>query len=122
VSIDRLTGTITVSGSTSSDAIVEIIIKTNTGNTFKKESRIIFKWNAPKIGDFAYVDGTFSSYYNSAKTLAGLVYAKTGDDNTGTVYIIGKEYSNSVPHYSGYTTRNANENSDGNAAFIYDTK
>ena len=55
---------------------------------------VTFSWIAPKVGDFAYEDGTFSSSYISTKALMGLVYAvKETTATTGTAYIIGKEYS-----------------------------
>jgi hypothetical protein len=97
-------------------------MKTNKGYSLTQEVRIVFKWSAPKIGDFAYIDGTFSSYYNSSKTLAGLVYAKTGDDNSGTVYIIGKEYAN-IAQYSGYNTQGMASNTGETSMpyYIYQT-
>jgi hypothetical protein len=79
-------------------------MKTTTGVELSNETRISFAWKTPEIGNFAYADGTFSSYYNSSKTLVGLVYAKEGSADEGTVYIIGKEYSNPEAHYSGYTS------------------
>ena len=122
VSVDSKTGTITVKGKPGSGAEVIITLKTNQGYSLTQNVRIVFQWSAPKIGDFAYIDGTFSSYYNSSKTLVGLVYSKDGDDNSGTVYIIGKEYANTA-HYSGYTTQGgssgAGEGTTSN--FIYQT-
>ena len=123
VSIDSKTGVITIKGTPNNEATVVITMKTNKGYSLTKEVRIVFKWNAPKIGDFAYIDGTFSSYYNSSKTLAGLVYAKTGDDTSGTVYIIGKEYANKA-HYSGYSTQGGSSQAgESSTAFlIYQTE
>ena len=108
VSINNQTGTITLTGN-ATEATVKITMKTNRGYSLTQEVRIVFKWSAPKIGDFAYIDGTFSSYYNSSKTLVGLVYAKTGDATSGTVYIIGKEYAN-IAQYSGYSTQSMASN------------
>ena len=121
VSINSQTGTITLKGN-ATEATVVITMKTNKGYSLTQEVRIVFKWSAPKIGDFAYIDGTFSSYYNSSKTLAGLVYAKTGDDNSGTVYIIGKEYAN-IAQYSGYSTQGMASNTGETSTpfYIYQT-
>lgn len=64
---------------------------------------VSFAWKAPSVGDFAYVDGTFSSSYDSTKTLAGLVYAvKPTTNTTGTAYIVGKEYTSSKQYLIGY--------------------
>ena len=64
---------------------------------------VSFAWKAPSVGDFAYVDGTFSSSYDSTKTLAGLVYAvKPTTDTTGTAYIVGKEYTSNKQYLIGY--------------------
>ena len=122
VEVDSLTGNITLTGP-ASEATVIIRMKTSKGIELSNKTRISFSWKTPKIGDFAYVDGTFSSYYNSSKTLAGLVYAKTGTDDEGTVYIIGKEYSNPVAHYSGYSSKNGNSNASDNSEsyYIYET-
>ena len=112
VSIHNRTGVITLKGPVTEEVVVKIQIKTISNNTFTGETRVSFAWKAPEIGNFAYADGTFSSYYNSSKTLVGLVYAKNEiDENKGTVYIIGKEYSNNTPHYSGFTS--CEQNSEG---------
>lgn len=109
VSVDYITGDITLKGN-AAEATIVITIKTSEV-TLTNNCRIIFKWQTPAIGNFAYADGTFSSYYNSSKTLMGLVYAKTGTDDSGTVYIIGKEYfnKNDNGHYTGYNNRNASD-------------
>lgn len=121
VSVNSTTGAITLTGS-AQEATVIITIKTSQ-STITNKSRIVFTWSAPKIGDFAYIDGTFSSYYNSAKTLAGLVYAKTGSDDEGTVYIIGKEYTSDSGLYSGYNSGGGNSEASENdiAYYIYET-
>lgn len=117
ISIDSKTGKITITKNpTVINSTVTITLKTNSGQTYTNNCTVSFIWVAPQLGDFAYADGSFGSYYNSSKTLIGLVYAinKT-DENSGTAYIIGKEYSNEQPHYSGYTNNSdqtgASENS-----------
>lgn len=102
--INKFTGVVTLKQSTTSIATVTITLKLVSGSTISKTCTVSFIWSAPKIGDFAYIDGTFSAGYDPNKTVIGLVYAREElTDTTGTVYIIGKEYANSVAHYGGYT-------------------
>lgn len=68
--------------------------------------QVRFAWKAPAIGDFAYADGSFSGAYDKNKTLVGLVYAKQPtSDISGTVYIIGKEFTggDTQSYYLGYS-------------------
>jgi hypothetical protein len=113
--IDTTTGTITLTGPVDNDVEVTIVMKTISGQSYTRKSVVSFKWKAPSIGNFAYIDGTFGATYNPSKTLVGLVYAKEGNENSGKVYIIGKEYSNTEAHYSGYSTGYANSNADTNS-------
>ena len=102
--INKFTGVVTLKQSTTSTATVNITLRLVSGSTISKTCTVSFIWSAPKIGDFAYIDGTFSAGYDPNKTVIGLVYAREElTDTTGTVYIIGKEYANSVAHYGGYT-------------------
>ena len=102
--INKFTGVVTLKQSTTSTATVTITLKLVSGSTISKTCIVSFIWSAPKIGDFAYIDGTFSAGYDPNKTVIGLVYAREElTDTTGTVYIIGKEYANSIAHYGGYT-------------------
>lgn len=99
------TGAITLKKESSSTATVTISMKVaNTTQPLKKTVKVSFAWKAPEIGDFAYADGTFTSSYDSTKTMIGLVYAKdTSTDTSGTVYIIGKEFTNeNKTYYLGY--------------------
>jgi len=105
--IDPKTGIITVTGKSDKVDVITIVIKTDGGQTITKTCNLVCSWVAPKLGDFAYADGSFSSAYNPTKTLVGLVYHKEVDGNegtdseTGTAYIIGKEYSSDTEMYSG---------------------
>lgn len=103
--IDEKTGVITVTGSSTEIDVITITITTSSG-TFTVQSNLICSWVAPKIGDFAYADGTFSSAFTTSKTLMGMVYHKesegTGENETGTAYIIGKEYSLDPEVQNGY--------------------
>ena len=103
--INKFTGVVTLKQATQNTATVTITLRLISGSTISKTCTVSFVWSAPKIGDFAYIDGTFSSGYDPNKTVVGLVYAKTETtETTGTVYIIGKEFSNSIAHYGGYTS------------------
>lgn len=100
------TGAITLKKESTATAIVTISMKVaNSSTAIRKTSTVSFTWKAPQLGDFAYADGTFSSAYDSNKTMIGLVYAKDETTSTsGTVYIIGKEYSDpDQSYYLGYT-------------------
>ena len=111
--INKFTGVVTLKQSTTSTATVTITLRLVSGSTISKTCTVSFIWSAPKIGDFAYIDGTFSAGYDPNKTVIGLVYAREElTDTTGTVYIIGKEYANSIAHYGGYT--NEGNTSDTN--------
>lgn len=113
--INKFTGVVTLKQSTTSTATVTITLKLVSGSTISKTCTVSFVWSAPAIGNFAYIDGTFSAGYDPNKTVIGLVYAREElTDTTGTVYIIGKEYANSVAHYGGYTN-------EGNTSDINNT-
>lgn len=106
-SIDPKTGIITVRGNSTKVDVITIVVKTDGGQTITKTCNLVCSWVAPAIGDFAYADGSFSSAYNTSKTLVGLVYHKEitsgegTDSEQGTVYIIGKEFSNDTEMYTG---------------------
>ena len=103
--INKFTGVVTLKQSTSNTATVIITITLVNGTKLTKSCTVSFVWSAPAIGDFAYIDGTFSAGYDENKTIVGIVYAvEPTTDTTGTVYIIGKEYANSVAYYGGYTS------------------
>ena len=109
------TGAITLKKESSSTATVTISMKVaNSSQPLKKTVKVSFTWKAPQIGDFAYADGTFTSSFDQTKTLVGLVYAKDeSDGESGTVYIIGKEFSNSDKnYYLGYAADGNQGSSD----------
>lgn len=100
------TGAITLKQESSSSATVTISMKVaSNGTPIKKTVTVKFEWQAPQLGDFAYADGTFTSSYDSTKTLVGLVYAKNEQtDTAGTVFIIGKEFTDTdKSYYLGYS-------------------
>jgi len=81
VGINTTTGELTLDKKldTTKTANVTISVKTTNNVTISNSSsptKVSFAWKAPQLGDFAYADGTFSSYYNPNKTVIGLVYDK----------------------------------------------
>lgn len=105
--LDLNTGTITQYKDSDVEGKIKITLYLNNGASLYKITTVKFQWVAPEVGNYAYIDGTFSDYYNSKKTLVGMVYAKKQDDATsGKVYIIGKEYAYDEPLYLGYEEKN----------------
>ena len=105
--IDPITGVITLKAESSTPGYVSVSIKTTNGTVTTNGSQrclISFVWAAPKVGDFAYSDGSFSASYLPNKTMIGMVYAVNAkSESEGTAYIIGKEYAYDKGLYSGYS-------------------
>mgnify|MGYP003294880660 CR=1 FL=1 len=79
------------------------VVENNNIVSLTRTSTVTFAWQAPQLGDFAYIDGTFSSSYDPSKTMVGIIYAK--DETTaesGIVHIMGKEFATETAHYLGY--------------------
>ena len=111
--INKFTGVVTLKQYTTNTATVTITITLVNGTKLTKSCIVSFIWSAPAIGDFAYIDGTFSPGYDENKTIVGIVYAvEPTTDTSGTVYIIGKEYSNTVEHYGGYSNEGNSSSTD----------
>jgi hypothetical protein len=73
--LNSLTGELTASVNTNKYYTYKIIVTLSNGTALKAiEGQIYLGYIEPAIGDFAYADGTFSSIYDSDKTLVGLVY------------------------------------------------
>ena len=64
-------------------------LKLIDGTTLTVTRPLAFCLRTPKLGDFAYADGTFDSYYSPASTLVGIVY-KVDRDSTAAkeTYIV----------------------------------
>ena len=76
-SLNAVTGELTASVNTNTYYTYSIIVTLSDGTALKAiEGQIYLGYIEPAIGDFAYADGTFSSIYDSDKTLVGLVYQK----------------------------------------------
>lgn len=105
--IDSVTGTITLKKESSKKGYIFITVGTDSGDKTTAQTytcEVSFEWTAPKLGDFAYSDGTFSTSYIPSKTLVGLVYAVNESTTTsGTAYIIGKEYASDNAYMFGYS-------------------
>ena len=98
--IDNNTGVITATGKESDTTNAKVsakFVKASTGQTVTADNdcQLIFKWVAPKIGDFVYSNGAYSTIPLSGSTLVGMVYAVAPNEGTteaGTIYVIGSEY------------------------------
>lgn len=107
IELDPNTGNITVKKQISgaNNAYVKITVNTIDGLSITNDSqtKLVFEWVVPKVGDFAYADGTFSESYLSAKDLVGMIYKCDYDETTGSgiAYIVGCEYTNNDPQYLG---------------------
>jgi len=82
------------------NVIVEMdIINPSTGavTTLTREKQVGFYRRVPKVGDFAYLDGTFDAEYDASKDLAGVVVKRdeildANDVLTGySLSVMGKE-------------------------------
>jgi hypothetical protein len=81
VTINAKTGELTLTNKLDTTKIANVTISVKTTNNVTvtnsgSPTKVSFAWKAPQLGDFAYADGTFSSYYNPNKTIIGLVYDK----------------------------------------------
>lgn len=107
IELDSNTGNITIKKQISgaNNAYVKITITTTDGTSITNSSKtqLLFEWAVPKVGDFAYADGTFSESYLTAKDLVGMIYKCDYDEasGNGTAYIVGCEYTNDTPQYLG---------------------
>ena len=76
-SINNKTGELTVAGNTNKSYSYSIVVTLTNGTKLNPITGTIYLgYIEPTIGDFAYSDGSFSSIYDSYKTLVGLVFQK----------------------------------------------
>lgn len=76
-SINNKTGELTVEGNTNRAYSYSIVVTLTSGEKLQAITGTIYLgYIEPAIGDYAYSDGTFSSVYDSNKTLVGLVFQK----------------------------------------------
>ena len=119
--IDKFSGKITLHKEDyqqTVEASIHILSITNGIQTVT--SKINFYWKSPQLGDLAYADGSFSSVYNPAKTLIGVVFAKTETTREkGKVYVVGNEYvQKEEGEYIGY--QNAIVRNEGSSSTTND--
>ena len=105
VKLDEVTGNLTIlKENPSYNTTVRVTVN---GNQYNQQGIIVdFAWKAPQIGQFVYTDGTFSFNRIAGKTLMGIIYDKSGDENSGTLYILGKELTNNEV-YTSYLTNDS---------------
>lgn len=73
--LDKNSGKLTLSENTNKAYAFNIIVtKTNGAKYMTISGSLYLGYKAPKVGDFAYSDGTFSTVSNPDKTLIGMIY------------------------------------------------
>ena len=94
VNLDEISGILIFKKLPTTNTTVKITINNNRHNG-SNPTKLNFKWTAPKIGYFAYSDGTFSPNYYNNKYLIGIVYdKKETDPNNGVLYVLGTQTTN----------------------------
>ena len=100
-SFNNLTGELTVDRNTEVQYGYRIIVTLTDGTSLKEiTGKIYLGYIEPAIGDFAYSDGTFSSLYDSEKTLVGMVFQKEVI-TPGQKWNLGILSNKSVNDYAG---------------------
>lgn len=78
--IDEKTGNINTNNSPDgSEFTVTIKVKTDNGIFTSNTCKVTIGFRVPKLGDFAYPDGSFSSYYVPSENPFGFVYYSNSD-------------------------------------------
>ena len=73
--LDKSSGKLTVMENTNRSYTFTIVVTKTDGTKYDPISGSLYLgYKAPKVGDFAYSDGTFSTAANPSKTLIGMVY------------------------------------------------
>ena len=73
--LDPNTGRLTLSENNNQTYTVNITVTKTNGQKYDNiATQIYLGYKAPRVGDFAYSDGTFSTAKNDSKTIIGLVY------------------------------------------------
>ena len=73
--LDKNSGKLTLLENTDRSYVFNIIVtKTNGAKYMTISGSLYLGYKAPKVGDFAYSDGTFSTVSNPDKTLIGMIY------------------------------------------------
>lgn len=100
-SFNNITGELTVQGNTDTKYNYKIIVTLTDGTPLNAiEGQIYLGYIEPAIGDFAYSDGTFSSLYDSDKTLVGMVFQKEVLTE-GSKWKLGILSNKSINDYAG---------------------
>lgn len=73
-SLEKKTGKLTVTENTNKSYTFNIVVTKTNGQKYQTISGSIYLgFKAPKVGDFAYSDGTFSTAFNESKHLIGMI-------------------------------------------------
>lgn len=117
--LDTATGKLYVNTNTQKYYSYTITVTLTNGSKLSPiTGQIYLGYIEPAIGDFAYSDGTFSSIYDSDKTLVGLVFQKE-TITEGLSWKLGVLSNKSITNYAGpdyyhYNT-SINDFADGGA-------
>lgn len=99
--INSKTGELTVTGNTNKSYAYSIIVILANGTKLEAiTGNIYLGYIEPAIGDFAYSDGSFSSIYDSDKTLVGLVFQKE-EETAGQTWKLGILSNKAINDYAG---------------------
>ena len=103
ISINPITGYLTIAEGHEGSYIIKVTVW--YGNTSKSSStNLTVGFYVPKVGDFAYANGTFNQTYDSSLDLVGMVYNVSGSGNDYKVWVLGNEVINGImgpSHHQG---------------------
>ena len=100
-SINNTTGELTITGNTNKSYAYSIVVTLTNGTKLEAiTGNIYLGYIEPALGDFAYSDGSFSSIYDSDKTLVGLVFQKEVV-TAGQTWKLGILSNKAITDYAG---------------------
>ena len=93
-SIDKNTGKLTLTENTNRSYTFNIVVYKTNGQKYNTISGSLYLgFKAPKVGDFAYSDGTFSTAFNDSKHLVGMIghVEETVSGSEWKLFILGNK-------------------------------
>ena len=85
---DAINGIITIAEHNENDDAtyyLRAVLTKVTGTTVRARKRILFHHRVPKVGDFAYCDGTFDEDFDASKSVVGIVFMVTPVETAGVI-------------------------------------
>ena len=90
ISINPVTGYLTITEGHEGTYVVKVTVWYS--NTSKSSTtNLTVGFYVPKVGDFAYANGTFNTTYDSSLALVGMVYYVYGSGTNYDVWVLGNE-------------------------------